>query len=220
MIERPYRIVAPCSEPVRTLYRDAHCWVVEKPSQLLSVPGRGPENHDSVTSRLQQQDAEVRVVHRLDLDTSGLMVFACTAAAQRRLNDAFAQRQVDKTYEAVVAGAVRLAEGEIDLPLRPDWLRRPRQKVCHRLGKPSLTRYKVLASEPDRTRLALYPITGRSHQLRLHLRAIGHPILGCDLYAPLSHLAASPRLLLHATALGFAHPEDGRWMTFESQAPF
>ncbi len=220
--ERPYYIVPRCDEPVRTLYRDAHCWVVEKPSLLLSVPGRGPENRDSVTWRLQQDEPEVRVVHRLDLDTSGLMVFAIGIEAQRRLNRAFAEREVSKTYEAVVDGLVEDDAGEITLPIIADWANRPRQKICFERGKPCLTRYRVLDRDrnDDKTRLRLTPVTGRSHQLRIHLREIGHAILGCDLYAPPAALARSERLLLHATELGFNHPATGLWHQFSSAVPF
>jgi len=220
--QRTYYIVPRCDEPVRTLYRDAHCWVVEKPPLLLSVPGRGPENRDSVAWRLQQQEPEVRVVHRLDLDTSGLMVFAIGIEAQRRLNRAFAEREVSKTYEAVVDGLVAQDDGDITLPIIADWANRPRQKICFERGKASLTRYRVLARHDaqDRTRLQLTPVTGRSHQLRIHLREIGHAILGCDLYAPPEVLSRSDRLLLHATHLGFNHPATGLWQSFHSPAPF
>ena len=220
--ERPYYIVPPCHAPVRTLFRDAHCWVVEKPPLLLSVPGRGPENRDSVSWRLQQQEPEARVVHRLDLDTSGLMVFAIGIEPQRRLNRAFAEREVAKEYEAVVDGLVAQDEGEIRLPIIADWANRPRQKICHERGKASLTRYQVLARDTaeNRTRLRLMPVTGRSHQLRIHMREIGHAILGCDLYAPPDVLARSERLLLHATQLGFNHPMTGDWQSFRSPVPF
>lgn len=221
-MEQPYYIVPPCHEPVRTVYRDDSVWVVEKPHLLLSVPGRGPENRDSVTWRLQQEDPEVRVVHRLDLDTSGLMVFALGIDAQRALNRAFAERQVEKEYIAIVDGLVDDDAGEITLPIAPDWPNRPRQRICFERGKSALTRYRVLARDEhqDCTRLQLLPVTGRSHQLRIHLREIGHAILGCDLYAPPDVLARSPRLLLHASQLAFHHPRTGEWLRFSSGVPF
>jgi tRNA pseudouridine32 synthase/23S rRNA pseudouridine746 synthase len=159
-------------------------------------------------------------VHRLDLDTSGIMVLALTRRAQAALGRLFQQRRVEKCYEAIVAGEVHADAGEIDLPLAPDWERRPRQRVCHESGKAALTRYRVLERRCGSTRLRLQPVTGRSHQLRLHLAAIGHPILGCDLYAPEDVHAAAPRLLLHATALAFPHPVSGEWLARQSPAPF
>ena len=220
--DRPYYIVPPCHEPVRTLYRDACLHVVEKPTLLLSIPGRGPENRDSVAHRLQQEEPETRVVHRLDLDTSGVMVFAIGIASQRVLNKAFAEREVEKEYLAVVDGLMEEDEGEITLPIAPDWPNRPRQRICFERGKQALTRYQVLSRDTDNdsTRLCLRPVTGRSHQLRIHLREIGHAILGCDLYAPPDVLARSPRLLLHASKLGFVHPVTREWLSFSSPAPF
>jgi len=217
----PYYIVPPCDEPVTTLYRDNDVLVVHKPPFLLSVPGRGPENRDSVFARLQQEDADVRLIHRLDLDTSGIMVFARNAAAQKAISRAFQYRQVGKRYDAVVDGQVKRDQGDIDLPLIADWPNRPRQKVCHQQGKHALTRYQVVTRHPalNCTHLALSPHTGRSHQLRIHCREIGHAILGCDLYAPEAVLARSKRLLLHASWLAFNHPRTGLWQAFHSPAP-
>jgi tRNA pseudouridine32 synthase / 23S rRNA pseudouridine746 synthase len=160
------------------------------------------------------------VVHRLDMGTSGLVLFARGLEPQRILGQAFAQRQVGKTYVAVVDGDVQAQAGEIDLPLAADWPNRPRQQVDVHTGKPSLTRWRVLTREAGRTRLALEPLTGRTHQLRVHLAAIGHPILGDTLYADARSAAAAPRLLLHASALAFAHPDDARPLRFESAVPF
>ncbi len=218
----PRYIVPECLEQVRIRHRDEQLLVVEKPAFLLSVPGRGPENRDSVRWRLEQQFPEVRMVHRLDLDTSGLMIIALQAEAQRRLNRAFAERRVDKEYQAVVAGVLQQDRGEIDLPIAPDWQNRPRQKICAERGKAALTRYRVLERDrrDDSTRVQLLPVTGRSHQLRIHLAESGHPILGCDLYAPPEIEARSPRLMLHACAIGFEHPETGQWMRFDSDIPF
>ena len=202
------------------LHVDDACIVVEKPSGLLSVPGRGEHLQDCLATRVQAMFTDALVVHRLDMATSGLMLFARGMAAQRALSRAFAQRDVHKRYVAVVHGHVAANEGEIDLPLLADWPNRPLQKVDHEHGKPSLTRWRVIGAEEDRTRLELEPVTGRAHQLRVHLRAIGHPILGDALYAPPEVLAGADRLLLHAARLGFAHPVSGEPLKIESAVPF
>ena len=201
---------------------DEHLVVADKPAGLPTVPGRPAELHDCLWQRVRAQVADALVVHRLDMAPSGLVLFARGPEAQRRLSAAFAQRAVDKRYEAVVAGRVAQDKGEIDLPLAADWPNRPRQQVDVERGKPSLTRWRVLAHDDaaGATRLALKPLTGRSHQLRVHLAAIGHPILGDALYATPEGAAAAPRLLLHATQLAFAHPADGRTVSFASPAPF
>ena len=207
---------------VELLHVDAACIVALKPSGLLSVPGLGPNGQDCLAARVQAEFADALVVHRLDMSTSGLMLFACGAAAQRTLSAAFAARAVHKRYVAVVHGRLAAAQGEIDLPLMADWPNRPKQKVDHAAGKPSLTRWKVLAHDvaPDSTRIELEPVTGRAHQLRVHLLAIGHPILGDALYAPPDVLAQADRLLLHASALKFAHPITGEPIAIQSVAPF
>jgi len=196
--------------------------VADKPSGLLSVPGRGPERADCLAARVQAVLPDARVVHRLDMSTSGLMLMARGAQAQRVVSRAFEQRRVDKRYVAVVQGLVRDDVGEIDLPLIVDWPNRPRQCIDHVVGKPSLTRWQVLLRdvERQRTRLALQPITGRSHQLRVHLWAIGHPIFGDDLYAPPQVCAAEPRLLLHAHRLAIDHPVTGERLSFVCDVPF
>lgn len=215
-------IVPLCTEQVGILHEDEHLLVVHKPAFLLSVPGRSEANRDCVILRLAALYPEVRLVHRLDLDTSGLMVFARSREAQAALSRAFQQRTVSKTYDAVVDGLVTDDEGSIELPLIADWPRRPRQKVCHDTGKHALTHFRVQARYPSLhcTHLQLMPVTGRSHQLRIHCREIGHAILGCDLYAPDAICARSPRLLLHASALAFHHPANGEWYQFNSPAPF
>ena len=220
--ERPYYIVPPCQEPVTTLFQDDAILIVEKPAFLLSVPGRGPENADSVFSRLQAQYGDVYLLHRLDLDTSGLMVFARTRLAQKRIARSFQMRAVDKRYIAVVEGLMATPDGSIDLPIAPDWQHRPRQKICHTSGKSALTHWRLLNEDwaTQQSRLELHPVTGRSHQLRIHLKESGHPILGCDLYAPPEVLAKSERLLLHAQSLAFHHPVTDEWLTFTSPAPF
>jgi len=195
--------------------------VVDKPSGLLAVPGRGEAGRDCLSARLQDEVADALIVHRLDMGTSGLMVFARGLPALRKLSLAFEQRRVSKRYLAVVDGWLDDDEGRIDAPLIADWLARPRQIIDHEIGKPSLTLWRVLAREPDRrTRLELTPVTGRSHQLRVHLASIGHPILGDGLYAAPAITDAAPRMLLHASALTVPHPVDGRAMAFDSPAPF
>lgn len=194
----------------------------DKPADLLSVPGRGPQNADCLAVRLQAVYADALIVHRLDMATSGLIVFGRGAAVQRSLSIAFAERRVAKTYVAVVDGLMPEDEGEIDLPLIADWPNRPRQVVDSVRGKPSRTRWRVLSRDSDRarTRVELAPVTGRSHQLRVHLQAIGHPILGDTLYAPPAVSDASPRLLLHASRLQLAHPVDGQALDLVSAPPF
>jgi tRNA pseudouridine32 synthase/23S rRNA pseudouridine746 synthase len=218
----PYHVIPPCHEPVVEIYRDDVLLIVEKPAFLLSVPGRGPEKRDSVLTRLEDENDEVYLLHRLDLDTSGLMVFARTRLAQKRIARAFQKRAVKKRYEAIVAGLMDSESGRIDLPIAPDWKSRPRNKISHETGKPALTHWQVLSENRQQktSHLALMPETGRTHQLRLHLQAIGHPILGCDLYAPPDVEALSPRLLLHACELAFHHPITDEWVTFHSSAPF
>ena len=201
---------------------DAHCLVAIKPSGLLSVPGRGAHGQDCLAACVQAEFADALVVHRLDMSTSGLMLFARGARAQRALSAAFAAREVHKRYVAVVHGHVDGALGEIDLPLLADWPNRPKQKVDRAAGKPSLTRWRVLAFDATRhaTRLELEPVTGRAHQLRVHLLAIGHPILGDALYAPAGVIAQADRLLLHASSLRFAHPVSDEPIAVESAPPF
>jgi len=205
---------------IELLHADDACLVVDKPNGLLAVPGRGPHLQDCVASRVQAMFADALVVHRLDMATSGLMIFARGAEAQRRLSRAFAQREVHKRYVAVVHGRPEPAEGEIDLPLIADWPNRPLQKVDHAQGKPSLTRYRTLGVEGERTRVELEPVTGRAHQLRVHLMAIGHPIVGDALYAPPDLRADADRLLLHAAQLRFAQPISGAAIAVDSVVPF
>jgi tRNA pseudouridine32 synthase/23S rRNA pseudouridine746 synthase len=193
--------------------------IVDKPTLLLSVPGRHPLNHDCLLNRLSVRYPGVSAVHRLDLDTSGVMVIPRHREALSRLARQFQERRIDKTYIARVAGHVAEAVGECDLPLIADWPNRPKQKVCFETGKQSLTRWRVLSRDDTSSLLLLAPVTGRSHQLRLHMREIGHPILGCDFYAPEAVLKAAPRLLLHATSLRFSHPLSGEVLTAHSPAP-
>ena len=199
------------------LHADAALLVVVKPAELLSVPGRGPDKQDCLSARLQILFPDACIVHRLDMATSGLMLFARGPAMQRRLSMMFQGREIEKHYVAVCSGRLREDTGEIDLPLSPDWPNRPLQRVDLEHGKPSLTRYRVLEKDAARSRVELEPVTGRSHQLRLHLASIGHPILGDALYGD-AHSA--PRLLLHACRLRFAHPLTDESLTFEHQPPF
>lgn len=206
------------------LHLDAACIVVVKPSGILCVPGRNQSPEACLSAHVQQRFADARVVHRLDMATSGLVLFARGAEAQRRLAGAFAAREVQKRYLAVVDGQVTAASGTIDLPLLADWPHRPRQKVDREHGKPALTHYRVLAREQragsPATRLELRPVTGRSHQLRVHLLALGHPVLGDALYAPPAVLQRAERLLLHAAGLQFPHPLTGMNVCFDAAAPF
>ena len=203
------------------LYLDDSMLVVDKPGGLLAVPGRGEAGLDNQAVRVQAEVPDALVVHRLDMSTSGLMLFARGKEMQRRLSHAFAQREVHKEYIAVVDGLLAAEHGEIDLPLLTDWPNRPKQKVDFADGKPALTRYTVLERDATRgtTRVMLEPVTGRSHQLRVHLLALGHPIVGDALYAPPEALAKAPRLLLHAQSLQLAHPVEGRTLRFHSPAP-
>jgi tRNA pseudouridine32 synthase/23S rRNA pseudouridine746 synthase len=201
------------------VYVDEHLLVLDKPAGLLAVPGRGADKQDCLSLRAQQLWPDALVVHRLDMATSGLVLMARGIAMQRRLSRAFEQREVAKEYEAVVAGVLAEAQGVIDVPILPDWPNRPLQKV-DATGRPSTTRWRRLAVTNDSTRLALEPVTGRTHQLRVHLQAIGHPIVGDMLYAPPVVQACAPRLLLHATRLQLTHPATGEPLLLESPAPF
>lgn len=204
--------------PITLHHLDDHLLIVEKPAGLLSVPGRAPELHDCLISRVQADFPDALTVHRLDQVTSGLMVIARGTPMQRALSMQFERRQVTKTYEALVEGWVADDVGEIDLPLICDWPNRPRQKVDHAIGKPSLTRWRVLARDrvASTTRLALEPVTGRSHQLRVHLASIGHPIVGDDFYGA----TPATRVCLHAARLGLVHPATEVWCDWVSPVPF
>lgn len=207
-------------DAVQTLHDDADLVVLAKPAGLLAVPGRGPEGADNLWSRVLVRYPDALVVHRLDQATSGLLVMARNPDSQRHLSMQFEQRLVVKAYEALVEGQPKEEQGEIDLPLIADWPRRPMQKVDTDLGKPSLSRWRVLSRDPmhGMTRLSLVPRTGRTHQLRVHMAAIGHPIVGDRLYG--GSLAGATRLMLHSTELGFTHPATGERLHFRSPAPF
>lgn len=213
---------SPPAGPLMIIHIDDELIVLDKPAGLLSVPGRGPGHADSLATRVQAEFPDALIVHRLDMATSGLIVMARGKEMERRLSIAFQQRRVEKCYVAVVAGHPQPDHGEIRLPLITDWPNRPRQKVDHETGKPSLTAYQLEATIPEdgTSRLRLYPHTGRSHQLRVHMQAIGHPILGDELYAPSPWREASPRLLLHAESLSLPHPLTGEQLEMRSPAPF
>lgn len=203
------------------LYEDDRILVLAKPSGLLSVAGLGPDNRDCLARRVQERYPGSLVVHRLDRDTSGVIVMARDAEGHRRLGRQFEERSIEKRYIAVVAGSLADDAGEIDLPLRKDMeADGPRHIVDRDLGRAALTRYRALARRDDRTRVALCPRTGRSHQLRVHMAAIGHPILGDDIYAPPPVRAMATRLMLHAERLSLEHPGSGQRMTFEARCPF
>jgi len=207
------------------VFSDASIVVLNKPSGLLSVPGRGEDKQDCVHTRVQAIFPDALVVHRLDMATSGLLVFARNKAVQRTLGDAFASREIHKRYEAVVAGLVQTPPDDwkvIDLPIVVDWPNRPLRIIDRDLGKPSVTRLRCIRHDPQNntSRVELEPVTGRSHQLRVHMQAIGHCILGDALYAPPEVQTLSQRLLLHATRIALRHPESGTALEFNSPAEF
>ncbi len=214
--QRIHRPVGMSALPL--LHADEHLLVLDKPAGLLAVQGRGEAGADHLYGRVQAVHPEARVVHRLDMATSGLLLFARSAAMQRALSRLFAERQVTKRYVAVVEGELARDTGEIDAPLLADWPNRPRQQVDAERGKPALTRWRVLARGTACTRVELEPVTGRTHQLRVHLLHIGHPIRGDALYAP--EPPGAPRLLLHATRLAFTHPATAQALDIHSPAPF
>ena len=209
----------PPDVPLEVLHADHEVLVVVKPDGLLSVPGKGPELADCLLERVKAAYPQALLVHRLDRDTSGVMVFALTPHAQRHLGLQFEKRQVRKTYVARVFGRIEDKTGTIDLPLGVDWPNRPRQMVDHESGREAVTEWRAMRASDDETRLRLYPQTGRSHQLRVHCLAIGHPILGDPLYA-VGPARTFARLMLHSENLRFRHPDGGKGMSFSAKAPF
>jgi len=204
-------ILPTCTDEVEILQRDASFLLINKPTRLLSVPGRHPQNRDSVIARLLVDFPNAAIVHRLDFDTSGIMVIPLNKAALSHISKQFQARTTHKTYTAVVKGLLKDDSGVIDLAIAPDMENRPKYKICSETGRQSVTEFTVVSRDEiaQTSRLLLHPITGRSHQLRLHMLAIGHPILGCEFYADEVALNKSPRLLLHATELAFDHPVTG-----------
>jgi tRNA pseudouridine32 synthase / 23S rRNA pseudouridine746 synthase len=209
----------PPDAPPVVLHADDMIVVADKPAGLLTVPGRGADKADCLLARLAEAYPTIRLVHRLDRDTSGLVVFALTPGAQAHLGRQFESRAIDKRYAARVWGVPAGGSGRIDLPLTVDWPNRPRQKVCHETGRPALTDWRRVSDDGATARMQLKPRTGRSHQLRVHMAALGHPILGDTLYAE-GPARDAPRLMLHAERLGFSHPETGVRLAFSSPAPF
>ncbi len=211
----------PPDTPLEIIYQDDDLLVISKPAELLCVPGRKAEHADSLENRVKAQIPEARIVHRLDMCTSGLVIMAMNAQAHRNLGLQFERRKTKKTYIAVLSGHMKEKTGSVELPLICDWPNRPLQMVDFDLGKAAHTDWEVLEYQDDNTtRVALYPITGRTHQLRVHMAEIGHPIMGDEFYAHDEAYAASDRLLLHAHKLMVHHPEDGRQIWFESECPF
>jgi len=207
---KPY-IVPPCEKEIEILYQDDDLLLINKPDGLLSVPGRHPLNKDCVNNRLLEIYPSMGMAHRLDLDTSGMMIVPLNKPTLAHINQQFQKREVSKTYTAILAGIIEQDEGKIDLPLIFDWPNRPMQKVCQDSGKGALTLYRVLKRDPasNTTRVLFTPITGRSHQLRIHSREMGHPIVGCDMYATREIYEMGERLMLHATDIAFTHPVTG-----------
>lgn len=218
--ELPPYLVPHSSEEIAILYEDEDLLLVRKPTLLLSIPGRHPLNKDCLITRLQQRYPTASIVHRLDLDTSGIMVIPLNKPTHAHISRQFQERAVHKRYHAMVFGVVQPDEGEVDLPITCDWDRRPLQMICHERGRAALTRFEVLARFSDRTRVLLKPVTGRSHQLRIHMRELGHPILGCDMYAHEAALGMAQRLMLHASTLAFTHPATGKWLCGECPPDF
>ena len=207
------------------LHEDEALLVLDKPSGLLSVPGRGADKQDCLSARAQARYPDALIVHRLDMATSGLMILARGPEAQKTINHAISSRQVKKTYFAVVDGLLAACSENwetIDLPIAVDWPNRPRRLIDYALGKPSQTRWRVVSQDcvARTTRLELEPITGRSHQLRVHMMALGHPILGDALYAAPPVQARAERLLLHACALELNHPITDQALRFVSPPPY
>ena len=209
----------PPGDPPEILHHDHEILVVNKPAGLLSVPGKGPELADCLIARLAQAFPQVLLVHRLDRDTSGVMVFALTPHAQRHLGLQFEKRMMKKAYVARVWGHMADKTGTVDAPIGVDWPNRPRQMIDPEGGRAAQTDWRVIRQEGDTTRVRLFAKTGRSHQLRVHMLSLGHPILGDSLYATGAALAA-PRLMLHAESLRLRHPDGGVGMTFRAACPF
>ena len=214
----PYEYNPP-DVPLDILHHDSALLIVNKPAGLLSVPGKDPGKEDCLIDRLRRVFPEVLLVHRLDCDTSGVMVFALNKAAQGNLGQQFEKRQTKKVYLARLWGLLEPKEGTVDLPLCVDWPNRPRQHVNHEQGKPAVTDWRVQRHDGKTTRVRLMPLTGRSHQLRVHMLSLGHPILGDPIYAT-GEALEYPRMMLHAESLRLRHPETGKSLTYSAPAPF
>lgn len=212
-------VYAPPTDPLVFLHDDHEVVLVDKPSGLLSVPGKGEHLADCLIARVQAVYPQALLVHRLDRDTSGVMIFALTPHAQRHLGLQFEKRQTKKTYVARVAGKMADKTGTVDLPLIVDWPNRPKQMVDHDNGRAAVTDWRVVRSTDEESRVRLLPKTGRSHQLRVHMLALGHPILGDPFYAT-GAARDYPRLMLHSETLQFRHPDGGEGMRITAKAPF
>ncbi|WP_310621391.1 pseudouridine synthase [Flexibacterium corallicola] len=214
-------IYAPPTEPhLEILHQDDDILLLSKPSGLLSVPGKALEHRDCLETRAQGVFPSATTVHRLDMDTSGVMVMAMNRSAHRHLGLQFERRKTKKTYLARVWGQICEDEGQVDLPLRCDWPNRPKQMVDHELGRSAQTNWQIIQREEHTTLVKLMPVTGRSHQLRVHMLELGHPIVGDRFYADGEALNFSQRLQLHAHTLEFYHPDGGAWQSFSSSCPF
>lgn len=215
-------ILPVCLDEITILQRDPEFLLINKPSRLLSVPGRHPKNRDSVIARLLPDFPGASIVHRLDFDTSGIMVIPLNKKSLSHISKQFQTRTTRKIYTAVVDGILKKDKGVIDLPIAPDNENRPKYKICADEGRQSVTEFTVASRDElgQTSRVLLHPITGRSHQLRLHMQAIGHPILGCEFYADETALKKSSRLLLHATKLEFDHPLSSERIRGKSEVPF
>jgi tRNA pseudouridine32 synthase/23S rRNA pseudouridine746 synthase len=212
-----FSVYSPPSTDIQIIYADDSLLVVNKPGGLLAVPGRGADKQDCLISRLQVDFPDLLTVHRLDMSTSGIMLFARDEKMQRHFSQLFSERKIDKCYVAVVAGKLEPEMGEINLPIAADWQNRPLRKIDEVTGKHSHTRFKLLNYIDGNSRVELQPVTGRTHQLRLHLSAIGYPILGDALYGDVTN---APRLMLHAFSLKFVHPFSGQLLNFVCNPEF
>eukprot|EP00439_Symbiodinium_sp_Y106_P090051 s1_g2587.t1 len=219
--DRPRPIIyAPPQGPLKVMHQDEHILVLSKPSGLLTVPGKPAAHADCLEARVHEHFPTASIVHRLDMDTSGVIVMAMTRDAHRHLGLQFEKRKTEKTYIARVWGEMSEDAGTINAPIITDWPNRPKQMIDFDNGRPAETRWQVLGREKGATRVALHPLTGRSHQLRLHMESLGHPILGDNIYAPDAAFEAADRLQLHSTSLTLHHPNGGKRVTFTDHCPF
>ncbi|MEE9273443.1 MAG: pseudouridine synthase [Robiginitomaculum sp.] len=216
---RPFAYT-PADTPLRYIYKDDHFLIVDKPTGLLSVPGKSGNHKDCLELRVQKDYPPARIIHRLDMATSGIMVMAMHKDALRHIGLQFERRYVQKTYIAKIWGKPEKNKGEINLPLICDWPNRPLQKVDFEVGKSALTHWEIIGSEEQTSRVLLTPKTGRSHQLRVHMNELGHPIIGDTLYAHDVAFKAADRLMLHAQSLEFHHPDGGKRVCFEIKCEF
>ncbi|MDU0354344.1 RluA family pseudouridine synthase [Paraglaciecola aquimarina] len=215
--------IAPqCHQKIEYLFQDEHLLVINKPSGLLSLSGKNPLNKDSVHFRLAEKYSGITLVHRLDFGTSGVMVLAKHKTANAILTKQFQDKSIDKQYISILDGHLLNDKGQIELPIAKDPGNFPRLKICNQTGKVATTHYQVIErlNHPERTRVLFTPLTGRTHQLRIHSQGIGHPILGCDLYGSTKTRSLAPRLLLHASQICFNHPTSHQRITLASPSPF